>query len=69
MMPFLFYLQPYYGTPLGHIVFGICIIWLLVILLSAREWVTNTRLLAKEVNMALVPIISNAIDKAVIYNA
>lgn len=67
MLPFLYYAYPLYGTLIGDILYGVCMIWILIVLLASREWFTNTLLLAKEVNMALVPVISNTIDKSVMY--
>jgi hypothetical protein len=67
MFLFLAYLFPLYGTVIGNILYGVGIIWIIIVLLSAREWLTNTRLLAKEVNMALVPILSNTLDRTVMY--
>lgn len=43
------------------------IVWLLVLLLSGRAWLRNSRLLAREINMALVPIFSSVFDRLFLY--
>lgn len=49
-------------------VFVVCaILWLLVVLVSARRWFTDSKLLAKEINMALMPIVSTTLDRTVMY--
>lgn len=45
------------------------ILWLIIVLLSARQWLTDTRLLAKEMNMALAPIISDTLNRMVVYSS
>lgn len=47
---------------------GCAVLWLLIVLVSARRWLVDTKLLAMEVNMALAPIISNVLDRTVIYS-
>ncbi|TXH01169.1 MAG: DUF3137 domain-containing protein [Candidatus Moraniibacteriota bacterium] len=48
--------------------FAICgIFWLLIVLVSARQWFTNSTLLAKEINMALMPIVSTTLNRTVMY--
>lgn len=41
--------------------------WLLVVIVSGRRWFINDRLLAKEINMALVPALTNTLDRMVMY--
>lgn len=50
-----------------RILVGCAIVWLLVVLLSGRKWLTNSRLLAQEMNMALVPIFTNTLDRMLMY--
>lgn len=50
-------------------IFATCsILWLIIVLLSAKRWLTDSELLAKEVNIALAPIISNTLNRTVIYS-
>lgn len=52
---------------LGKIVVILAISWTTVFLVSGRAWFTNTKLLAREMNMALVPIFSNTFDRQFLY--
>ena len=50
-----------------NILMGCIGLWLIVLLLSGRKWVTNTKLLAREMNMAMVPILTNTLDRMLMY--
>jgi hypothetical protein len=50
-----------------YILFGCTLLWVLVLLLSGRKWMTNTKLLAREMNMAMVPILTNTFDRMLMY--
>lgn len=50
-----------------NILLGCMLLWILVLLLSGRKWMTNTKLLAREMNMALVPILTNTFDRMLMY--
>lgn len=64
---FLYIVRESFGTLGGTILIGSAMVWLIIVLLSARQWLTNAELLAKEVNMALVPIISGTLDHTIVY--
>lgn len=43
------------------------IIWIVVVIIFFRQWMKNDHLLAREINMALVPTFTNVLDKLVMY--
>ena len=49
------------------ILVGCTMLWAVVLALSGRKWLTNTKLLAREMNMALVPILTNTFDRMLMY--
>lgn len=55
------------GTGVSNILIVCALIWLLVLLLSGKRWLTDYKLLAREIAMALVPILSNTLDRAIIF--
>jgi len=64
----LFFITDNYGDSwVSRILVGCFMLWLTVVLLSGKRWLSNSRLLAKEMNMALVPIFSTVINRALIY--
>lgn len=65
----LYYVRVYYTDLVWNIFLGCAIVWLLIVLISARRWFIDEKLLAKEVNMALMPILSDTLDCTVIYSS
>jgi len=65
---FLYLVHKSYGEAVFYLVLFTMALWFAVIVLSAREWFVDHDLLAKEVNMALVPMIINTLDRTVIYS-
>ena len=63
----LFIIQDSYGDLVNRIVIILMVIWLVILIISGREWLTNNRLLTLEMNMALVPILSNVLDRTLMY--
>jgi len=62
------YIVSTYQSPLiNYILIACTAIWSIVLLLSGRSWVTNTKLLAREMNMAMVPILTNIFDRMLMY--
>jgi len=64
---FLYMLQIEYDTLVGRITLMSTMLWLLVLLLTGRDWFMNSRLLAKEMSMALVPILTNVLNRSLLY--
>ena len=66
---FLLYFS-FIGQPgwIAKLLLGSTMLWLAVVLLSARQWLTNYDLLAKEVNMALVPVLVGTLDRMLVYS-
>ncbi|MCA9356583.1 DUF3137 domain-containing protein [Candidatus Nomurabacteria bacterium] len=54
-------------TMVEKILTGSSAVWLTVVLLSGRQWLTKSKLLAREMNMALVPIFTNTLDRMMMY--
>lgn len=50
-----------------QIAVALSIIWAAILLVSSRSWLRNTRLLAREVNMALTPTFSAVFDRLFLY--
>lgn len=46
---------------------GLSMIWLFILLFNGRAWLRNSRLMAREVNMALTPIFSGLFDRLFLY--
>jgi len=51
----------------SRVVLVLALAWTVVFLVSGRAWFTNTKLLAQEMNMALVPIFSHTFDRPFLY--
>lgn len=64
----LYFIHDRYDDVVWEIFLVCAILWLLVVLFSARQWLTDTKLLSKEMNMALAPLISSALNRTVIYS-
>ena len=64
----LFFIRNSYGALVTNVLVGCAMVWLLLVLLTGRRWVTNDRLLAKEMSMALVPVLTNVFDRLMIYS-
>lgn len=54
-------------TTLNNILIGFSMLWLTVVFISGRRWMTNDKLLAKEINLALVPALTNTLDRMILY--
>jgi Protein of unknown function (DUF3137) len=54
-------------TQLNNILIGFSMLWLTVVYVSGRSWLTNDRLLAKEINLALVPALTNTLNRMILY--
>ncbi len=65
----IFFVYNKYQGWLDNLLLGFAMLWLTVVLLSARRWLTNEKLLTKEINMALAPIIMNTIGKLVVFSS
>lgn len=63
----LYFVQSKYGSLVTNILVGCAMIWLIVVLVTGRRWMTNDKLLAKEMSMALVPILTNVFDRMLMY--
>ncbi len=66
---FLFFIRDGYGTFIWNVFIICAILWLLAVLIFARRWLTDTKLLAKEVNMALAPLITNTLNLTTVYTS
>lgn len=64
---FLFLIGAQLNTFLGKFVIGLSLLWAVVLLVSGRSFYTNSILLAREMNMALVPILTNTLDRMLMY--
>ncbi|MBP6881004.1 MAG: DUF3137 domain-containing protein [Candidatus Pacebacteria bacterium] len=65
----MYFVRIQYTNLVWNIFLGCAILWLTIVLLSARRWLIDVKILAKEVNMALAPIISDTLDRTVIYSS
>ncbi len=63
----LYFVSHNQSSIVQNILIGCTMLWVLVLLLSGRKWVTNTKLLAREMNMAMVPILTNTLDRMLMY--
>ncbi len=54
-------------TTLNNILIGFSMLWLTVVFVSGRRWMTNDKLLAKEINLALVPALTNTLNRMILY--
>ena len=64
---FLFLAKIDLATLYGKIILMTALLWVTVLLVSGRNWFTSSTLLAREVNMALVPILSNTFNRTLLY--
>jgi hypothetical protein len=55
------------GQAVFWVLAGTLILWLVIFFMYGRKWLHDTRLLNRELNMALVPIITNAVDVPVLF--
>lgn len=56
-----------YDTLAGRLVMGMTLLWLTTFIVTGRLWFSNERLLTREMNMALTPILTNTIDQMLLY--
>lgn len=64
---FLYMVQVQFGTMAAYFAVGSMLLWSVVMLLSGRQFYTNSDLMVREVNMALVPIIMNVLNRTLLY--
>jgi len=64
---FLFMAQVDINTLFGKVIVMIAMLWVTVLLISGRSWFIGSTLLAREVNMALVPILANTFNRTLLY--
>jgi len=64
---FLFMAEIDLNTILGKIVAMTALLWVTVLLVSGKGWFTGSTLLAREINMALVPILANVMNRTLLY--
>jgi len=64
---FLFAAQVDLNTLFGKIISMTLLLWLTVLLVSGKSWFIGSTLLAREVNMALVPILASMFDRTLLY--
>lgn len=57
----------YSSTWVSKFVLMIALLWATVLLVSGRSWFSRSQLLAREMNMALVPIFSNLFNRPFLY--
>ena len=63
----LFFIKDVYGGFFANFMIGSVMLWSAAVILIGREWLTNNQLLAREMNMALVPMLTNTLDRMLIY--
>lgn len=63
----LFFMSDSYGTWPTNFLVGCAMFWLVVVLVTGRRWIANDKLLAKEMSMALVPILTSVFDRVLMY--
>jgi hypothetical protein len=51
----------------GKVIAMILLLWSTVLLVSGKSWFIGSALLAREINMALVPILANTFDRTLLY--
>jgi hypothetical protein len=51
----------------GQVIFILALSWTTVLLISGRAWFSNTQLLAREMNMSMVPIFSHMFNRQFLY--
>jgi hypothetical protein len=64
---FLFMAQVDITTVFGKIIVMTALLWATVLLISGRSWFVGSTLLAREINMALVPILATAFERSLLY--
>jgi hypothetical protein len=63
----LYLIQGRYDPIVTNILMGCAVIWLFVILIAGSRYVVNDKLFAKEMSMALVPILDSLFDRTLLY--
>jgi hypothetical protein len=64
---FLFLAQIDLNTFLGKVITMTALLWVTVLLISGKGWFIGSTLLAREINMALVPILANVMNRTLLY--
>jgi len=64
---FLFMAEVDLNTLFGKIIAMTALLWASVFLVSGRSWFTGSTLMAREINMALVPILANVLNRTLLY--
>jgi hypothetical protein len=55
------------NTFLGKIITTMALLWVTVLLISGKSWFIGSTLLAREINMALVPILADVMNRTLLY--
>ncbi len=63
----LYMVQGDYGDTVTKLLIGSLMLWLTVTLLYGRQWFMGGHALAREMNMALVPMLSGTFNQAILY--
>lgn len=66
---FLYLMEVRLDTLVGRVTLMSMMLWLLMVLLTGRDWFMNSRLLKKEMSMALVPILTNVLHRSFLYTS
>lgn len=64
---FLFLIEARLDSLFGKVILMFSLLWAVVLLVSGRSFFVNSQLLAREMNMALVPILTNTLDRMLMY--
>lgn len=64
---FLFLAQVDLNTIVGKIIAMVSLLWATVLLISGRSWFIGSTLLAREINMALIPVLANTFNRTLLY--
>jgi hypothetical protein len=67
VMFFVYLTWDLYGTTIFKVTVVYVLVWMVVIIFSAKQWLVQNRVLAREMNMSLVPILTNTLDRMVLY--
>lgn len=67
MIVALYFVSNSYSNWVTNFLVGCAMFWLVVVLITGRRWIANDRLLAKEMSMALVPVLTSVFDRVLMY--
>lgn len=63
----LYFISDVYGGLVANFMVGCVLLWSVALILMGRKWLSNDQLLAREMNMTLVPMLTNTLDRMMIY--